>query len=523
MTAAVASAATTADFKDLASIDADLKAKVDAMLAAGVFEGVSSDTFGIQQNMTRAQFAKVLDLVYGIKVDTAVTSSSFADVKADDAANGWSIPYVEAAKKASFIDGMTDTTFAPGDPVTLGQFATALLKGLGKQVDMSGNPWYADAVKQAGQFHLLPVGADGSALATRADLVGGAYAAKEAVSNSDIGEPLPDNISIVSAKATDAKTVQVSLSQKVNTAKASLTVAQGGVIVPTNTSWSMDGTTATLTVTGAALSGGDYTVTLSGLGQTIGVSAQFHYDSATASDGINYSTSTYVLGNILDSGLTGAASGTGGFVTKAVAEDPAQSKLAKEVVITAKNAAGETVGLPPGIIQSIASSDTSVVKVGVSADHKGYMLGNKAGSAIVSFTYQTAGSDIKQGSVNVTVKSEPLTVAKLEVGNTTFTEQTTVVGAVYQGLFNAYEDMDLIVTDNYGNKYEKSDIPAYNFALGILFSITDIEGDAAGSTGTASIDSDGTVHIVGNVTGFELTAISASGQQVNTYVTVEKQ
>jgi hypothetical protein len=524
LTAAAASAATSADFKDLASVDTDLKAKVDAMLAAGVFEGVSADTFGIQQNMTRAQFAKVLDLVYGIKVDSTVTSSSFTDVKADDTANGWSIPYVEAAKKAGLIDGMTDTTFAPGDSVTLGQFATALLKGLSKPVDMAGTPWYADAMKQAVQYKLLPAGADGDALATRADLVGGAYAAKELVPASDIGETLPDNISIASVKATDAKTVQVSLSKSVNTAKATLAVTQGDTVVPTSTAWSADGTSATLTVTGTALATGDYTVTLSPMGQTIGVSAKFHYDSTAANDGSDYSAGDYVLGNVLDSGLTDAATGTDGFVTKSVAEDPTKSKLATELVITAKNAAGEPVGLPPGIIQSISSSNLAVVKVGVTADHKGYMLGNKAGTAVVSFTYQVNGSDTKQGSVNVTVKSDPIAVAKLEAENTSLTEPTTVTGSVYKGYFDAYEAMDLKATDNYGVEYDHADIPAYNFALGIMFTVDHIEGDAsAGPTGTVLADSDGTVFISGNVTGFELTAVSASGKKVTSYVTVEKQ
>jgi len=95
-------AKTSKDFKDLAGLDATLVAKIDALLSKNVFEGVSADSFGITQNMTRAQFAKVLVLVYGVKVDDTVKTSSFADVKADDTANGWAIPYIEAAKKSRF-------------------------------------------------------------------------------------------------------------------------------------------------------------------------------------------------------------------------------------------------------------------------------------------------------------------------------------------------------------------------------------------------------------------------------------
>jgi hypothetical protein len=252
---------TSKDFKDLAGQDAALLAKIDALLAKGVFEGVSNDTFGIDQNMTRAQFAKVLDLIYGINVDMNVKTSSFTDVKADDAANGWAIPYVEAAKKAGLIDGMTDTTFAPGDNVTLGQFATALVKGLGKKVDVTGTPWYADAIKQAVELKILPEGTDGSKVATRADLVVGAYGAQQAY--ADLNKPA--QVSIASVKATGVKTVQVTLDRDVDTSKATLTLTKGTVTVATTTSWSDDKKSATLSLTDTKLSAGDYTVTLGGL------------------------------------------------------------------------------------------------------------------------------------------------------------------------------------------------------------------------------------------------------------------
>lgn len=171
---------TSADFKDLAGIDAALKAKIDALLSKGVFEGVSDDSFGIQENMTRAQFAKVLTLIYGVKNDDSVSTSSFADVRADDAANGWAVSYIEAAKKAGLIDGKSDSSFDPGANTTLGEFATALVKGLGVKPDTSGSPWYADAIKQAIDKKVLPEGSDGSKLASRADLVVGAYSGQMA-------------------------------------------------------------------------------------------------------------------------------------------------------------------------------------------------------------------------------------------------------------------------------------------------------------------------------------------------------
>ncbi|GMK37831.1 hypothetical protein PCCS19_08850 [Paenibacillus sp. CCS19] len=172
MTSAVANAATTktsADFSDLASLDAATKAKFDALLAAGIFEGNGTATFGLKEEMNRAQFAKVAALIFGLKVNGTQTSS-FSDVGGDNG-NGWAIPYIEAAKKAGIINGRPDGSFDPGAPVTIAEFATAMLRGLGAKPDLSGKPWYADAVKQAVDSKLIPAGLDPKQQATRGDFV----------------------------------------------------------------------------------------------------------------------------------------------------------------------------------------------------------------------------------------------------------------------------------------------------------------------------------------------------------------
>ncbi|MBO9598800.1 MAG: S-layer homology domain-containing protein, partial [Cohnella sp.] len=52
-------AKTSADFTDLKELDAATKAKFDALISAGIFDGVSDTTFGLKEEMNRAQFAKV--------------------------------------------------------------------------------------------------------------------------------------------------------------------------------------------------------------------------------------------------------------------------------------------------------------------------------------------------------------------------------------------------------------------------------------------------------------------------------
>ncbi|WP_201305311.1 hypothetical protein [Paenibacillus puerhi] len=85
---------TSADFTDLKDLDEATKAKFDAMISAGVFDGVHEGNFGLKDEMNWAQFAKVVALIFGLKVDTDLKSSSFKDVGADDPANGYALPII---------------------------------------------------------------------------------------------------------------------------------------------------------------------------------------------------------------------------------------------------------------------------------------------------------------------------------------------------------------------------------------------------------------------------------------------
>src|SRR5258708_5534185 len=93
------------DFSDLNNLDAGTKAKFDVMIAAGVFDGVSDGIFGLNDKMNRAQFAKVAALIFGLKVNSSLSVSSFSDVSISDPANGYALPYIEALKNANLTDG----------------------------------------------------------------------------------------------------------------------------------------------------------------------------------------------------------------------------------------------------------------------------------------------------------------------------------------------------------------------------------------------------------------------------------
>ncbi|MDR6553623.1 S-layer homology domain-containing protein [Paenibacillus qinlingensis] len=247
---------TSKDFTDLKDVDAALIAKIDVLLSKGYMEGKTDTTFDIAGNMTRAEAAKLVSKIFNLTVGTE-TTSSFSDVDGKDSSIAWSIPFIEAAKKAGIIDGMTDTTFAPKDNVTLGQLATLIVKGLGKTADVkTTTPWYQgylDVAKTNG----VDLGTDGAKVATRTDLVLGSYVADLAVQSLT-------KLSLTEAKATGVKTVEVKFSKAVEEA-AKLELKKGTVVIASTFKLAADKKSAIITLTDLNISQGTYTVAVSGL------------------------------------------------------------------------------------------------------------------------------------------------------------------------------------------------------------------------------------------------------------------
>ncbi|WP_010499446.1 S-layer homology domain-containing protein [Paenibacillus elgii] len=265
----------SADFTDLKDLDAATKAKFDEMIGAGIFDGVKEGTFGLKDKMNRAQFAKVAALVFNLKVDTSLKTSSFSDVKNDDPANGYALPYIEAVKAAGITDGYAPGQFNPAGDVTKEQLATFLIRGLNKDSegknktgvsDKTVSDWAKGYVALALELKLLSNGTDGTfggtSAATRDLLVTSSYEAKKQFVDTN----KPAKASIKEAKAADYNKVQVTLDRDVDTAKATVSLKKGTADVATDLKWSDDKKVATLTLKdGTKITEGTYSVTLGGL------------------------------------------------------------------------------------------------------------------------------------------------------------------------------------------------------------------------------------------------------------------
>ncbi|MBE1555341.1 S-layer homology domain-containing protein [Sporosarcina limicola] len=179
----VSDAKTSADVTDLKDLDAATKAKFDALISAGIFEGDSG--FRLEEGMNRAQFAKVAALIFNLNVDSSLKKSSFSDVKVDDPA----LPYIEALKKVGITTGITPTTFNPADDVTVKQLATFLIRGLGKEEEATD--WAKGYVGLALEMKLFATDASGSfegrQQASSVLLASGAFEAKKMI---EVTQPL---------------------------------------------------------------------------------------------------------------------------------------------------------------------------------------------------------------------------------------------------------------------------------------------------------------------------------------------
>lgn len=195
---------TVDDFKDLKNLPQDEKDKFDALIQDGVFNGLTEDTFGLNARMNRAQFAKVATIIFNLKMDETLTASSFTDVRSDDAANSYALPYIEALKEAGLTNGYDaeGKTYKPAGDVSRQELAAFLIRGLGLDDeaqaaspvdDSSVDDWAKGYVALALEKNLLTNLSggkfDGKASATRKMLALASYAAKQILAGSTPEEP----------------------------------------------------------------------------------------------------------------------------------------------------------------------------------------------------------------------------------------------------------------------------------------------------------------------------------------------
>lgn len=156
--------------------------KFDALAAKGIFNGYPDGSAHLEKEMTRAEFAKVITKLLGLKEVTGTLS--YKD-KGYDAKN-WAVPYIEAVTAAGIMQGQDSVKkiFNFNGKVTIQEMATVLTRALKLEVpanpDNNAADWAKGYVQAAIDKGLISKDANFKANASRSQLVEAAYAIDQA-------------------------------------------------------------------------------------------------------------------------------------------------------------------------------------------------------------------------------------------------------------------------------------------------------------------------------------------------------
>lgn len=117
-----------AGFTDVGRFYSWAREAINDLASRGIIGGVSPGKFGPDQNLTRAQFAKILTLALGL-TPQEVTKTRFSDV----ASGAWYAPSVELAAERGLIGGYADGTFKPDQPVSRQEMVVMVVRAMGLQ------------------------------------------------------------------------------------------------------------------------------------------------------------------------------------------------------------------------------------------------------------------------------------------------------------------------------------------------------------------------------------------------------
>lgn len=114
--------------------------------ATGIMVGDENGNMNLANNVTRAEFAKMMVAasVYKDTIGEGSNISPFRDVKYTH----WAAEYIKTAANAGWFIGFTDGTFRPNNNITIEEAATASIRLLGYTAsDLSGSFPYAQLAK----------------------------------------------------------------------------------------------------------------------------------------------------------------------------------------------------------------------------------------------------------------------------------------------------------------------------------------------------------------------------------------
>ena len=279
-------------FKDFSDIDTKYQGDVEYVAEKGIITGYGDNTFRPKALLTRGAAAK---FIASLKLGTekanslSITTAPFKDVSANHAF----APYIAYCSSMKYINGYSDGTFRPNNPLTAAAFAKMLLNAIGFNQDSSRYTvpaWkenvYSDAI-QSGIFKTnMDFGLDDTLSREKAAFllhnamlwvnVHGSDASQPATSPSEQAKPTTPSVpqypsaitlsaSSLTIKQNSGGSVSVSITPS-NAVNKNITWSSSNRSVATVDSagyvWGVSAGTATITATTANGLTASYTVTV---------------------------------------------------------------------------------------------------------------------------------------------------------------------------------------------------------------------------------------------------------------------
>jgi len=155
--ATIASAITSKDYKDAATIEKNGQTEaIDVLSHIGVLNGYGDGNFKPDQDITRAEAAKIIAMFDNgaTDIDALYTSANpFVDAKGN-----WAESYIAYCYKTGIIGGIGNNMYAPASKVTGIQFLKMVLIVLGydaKEEGLVGTSWAVNTLALAKKCNLL--------------------------------------------------------------------------------------------------------------------------------------------------------------------------------------------------------------------------------------------------------------------------------------------------------------------------------------------------------------------------------
>ncbi|MEC0092567.1 autotransporter outer membrane beta-barrel domain-containing protein [Paenibacillus macquariensis] len=158
--------------------------KFDALKVKGIFSGDTDGLAHLERDMTRAEFAKVITKVMGLK---EITGTYSYNDKGYNNPKNWAAPFIEAVSAAGVMQGkdLTKKLFDQKANVTVQELAEVLVKAMKLEIptkiDNTATEWAKGSVQAAINAGLLSKDLNFQANANRSLLVEAAFAAEAAL------------------------------------------------------------------------------------------------------------------------------------------------------------------------------------------------------------------------------------------------------------------------------------------------------------------------------------------------------